>query len=96
MHTLTRVVNVIIGRLNCETQVVPISEYGDANSTFGYQYSNDGNSLFFTTALDVTAKGDKVGAWIQEVNKNCVGSSSSAMASNRAFTPLRHLQHQRH
>src|SRR6266540_2700192 len=41
--------------------------YGEARHGrcrhLGYEFSNDGVSTIFTTALDVTASGDDVGAW---------------------------------
>jgi hypothetical protein len=48
--------------LNCEADL-PLSQYGDSEGSFGYEFSNDGVSTIFTTALDVTASGDDVGAW---------------------------------
>jgi hypothetical protein len=48
--------------LNCEADL-PLSQYGDSAGTFGYEFSNDGVSTIFTTALDVTTSGDDVGAW---------------------------------
>jgi hypothetical protein len=48
--------------LNCEADI-PLRQYGDSAGTFGYEFSNDEVSTIFTTALDVTASGDDVGAW---------------------------------
>ena len=48
--------------LNCVDEV-PLSQYGDFEGTFGYEFSNDGVSTIFTSALDVTTSGDDVGAW---------------------------------
>jgi hypothetical protein len=48
--------------LNCEADI-PLTQYGDSAGTYGYEFSNDGVSTIFTTALDVTTSGDDVDAW---------------------------------
>jgi hypothetical protein len=47
---------------NCLAET-PVTQYGDPSGTFGYVFSNDGFSSFFTSALDGTAPGHHVGAW---------------------------------
>jgi hypothetical protein len=42
---------------------VPLSQYGDPAGSAGYEFNDGTNPTFFTTALDVTAEGDTVGAW---------------------------------
>lgn len=48
--------------LNCEA-IIPLTQYGDPEGTFGYQFNDGVNPIFSTSALDVTADGDTVGAW---------------------------------
>jgi hypothetical protein len=49
-------------KLACFTEV-PVTQYGDPSGRFGYSFTSDGVTFFNTTALDLTAPGDTVGAW---------------------------------
>jgi hypothetical protein len=58
----TRRLNNHQALFNCE-EIVPLSQYGDPAGSAGYEFNDGTNPTFFTTALDVTAEGDTVGAW---------------------------------
>jgi hypothetical protein len=60
--TQTRRLNNHQALLACE-ELVPLTQYGDSAGTSGYEFNDGTNPTFLTTALDVTAQGDTVGAW---------------------------------
>jgi hypothetical protein len=60
--TQTRRLNNHAALFACE-EIVPLSQYGDPAGTFGYEFNDGANPTFFTSAVDVTAEGDTVGAW---------------------------------
>lgn len=72
------------GLFNCLAEV-PVTQYGDPNQTFGYQFnSGDGSPIFGTSALDITQQvGGSVGAWflIDRCNKKATRSTARAAGS---------------
>jgi hypothetical protein len=87
---------------NCMSET-PITQYGDGlNNTFGYVWDTSGTqtSLSDTTALDATAAGDPVSAWMLYDQCNTTPTASAANTASRAtarsglgtgspFAPLR-------
>ena len=49
----------------------PVSEYGDPFGSFGYAYSDDGSTLFLTTALDFDPS-NAPEAWLAGVDPSCI------------------------
>lgn len=75
-------VNQFVGTLkNCLSEV-PITDYGDPNGTFGYVYDQGGGSTFDTTALDATASGDSVSAWV--LSDQCALASNPTASASTA------------
>jgi len=71
----------------------PVSQYGDPSGTFGYSFSNDGFTNFYTTGLDVTGSGDTVGAYIQTVAPGCTTGGgglrrNGTLAEHRTVLPV--------
>lgn len=67
---------------------VPVTEYGDPAGSFGYSYF-DGMTSFDTTALDITAPGDPVGAW--SVIDSCNTTPTASPAARGILGPEAHI-----
>ncbi len=65
-------------KLACFTEV-PVTQYGDPSGTFGYSFTSDGVTFFNTTALDLTAPGDTVGAWALVDSCNTTTTATAAV-----------------
>jgi hypothetical protein len=65
-------------KLACFTEV-PVTEYGDPSGTSGYSFTSDGVTFFNTTALDVTAAGDPVDAWVLADSCNTTTTATAAV-----------------
>jgi hypothetical protein len=84
---LKKAVHQIQARLSCLNSIVPLTEYGDY---VGGDPKNP-TSFYNTTGLDVTAQGDKVGAFFQLVKPSCVSSSSAQrLHTLRSFRTAKH------
>ena len=70
--------------------VVPVSQFGDPNGTFGFEYTPDGTTQTKRTGLDVDGSTAPQG-FIQAVDSSCVSSGGSAAASS-ALRASGHLQ----
>lgn len=94
VNTLTSEVNTLTPEVSNDHTVVgdftscfeelPITQYGDPAGTFGYEFSNDGATNFYTTALDATASGDAIGAWFLVDACNSQTTASTAHVAGRA------------
>jgi len=62
IKTDTRVLKVLVGCLG----ELPLTQYGDPNTKFGFAYSPTGSSTntSYRTALDATASGTSVDVWM--------------------------------
>jgi hypothetical protein len=75
----------------------PVTEYGDPSGTFGYEYDN-GSATLDTTALDGTASGDPVSAWIlydqcnttptAQIRRGDLARAGGALAPSFWLTPF--------
>jgi hypothetical protein len=63
INTDTKALKALVGCLG----EVPLTQYGDPSSKFGFEYNSTGStttSPTFRTALDATASGTKVEVWM--------------------------------
>ena len=58
----------------------PVTEYGDPSGSLGYLFNDGSGTPFDTTALDVTASGDAVGAWTLFDTCNSTSTANIARA----------------
>jgi hypothetical protein len=84
--------NAFIATCLAAAGTFPVSQYGDPSGTFGYSFSNDGFTNFYTTGLDVTGSGDPVGAYIQTVAPGCTTGGggmrrNATLAEHRMVLP---------
>lgn len=73
-------VNGFVGTFNRCAKEVPLTQYGDPAGSFGYVWDDGTGSFFDTTAVDVTASGDPVGAWF--ITDTCNQSAAIRGASS--------------
>jgi hypothetical protein len=73
---------------SCFVNVVPVSEFGDPNGTFGFQFvASPGATATSRTALDADGSATPQG-FLQAVDSSCVTSGSSAgSAAAHALRP---------
>lgn len=78
LNSLSETVATQGKKLACFTEV-PVTQYGDPTGTFGYSFTSDGVTFFNTTALDLTAPGDSVGAWALVDSCNTTTTATAAV-----------------
>jgi hypothetical protein len=95
VNQLATKVNQMGNTLSCVVyEAVPLSSYGSGAGTLGYLFDNDGSgggAPIFTTALDFTADGDPVHAWVAGIDPACLASPSTARSTGSAGSVFRHV-----
>lgn len=94
-NSLSGTVKTLSGTVTTQGQTLacigelPVTQYGDPAGTFGYSFTGDGMTFFNTTALDGTASGDPVSAWV--VVDNCNTTPTASAAARGILGPEAHI-----
>lgn len=92
--SLSATVRTLSGTVTTQGQTLacigelPVTQYGDPAGTFGYSFTADGMT-FNTTALDGTASGDPVSAWM--VVDSCNTTPTASAAARGILGPEAHI-----